>query len=209
MSATPLSCDITVMATGPAMGRHLTLMIVSDYDERFVEGLKRLPARDRGWEDPPGRWWVAPKHRQTVCALAAKYYPLASLHEGAKVTNLRTGVAKPAQDRCRVRHESWGATRQVRQIANDGPCCIDGSGDLGAVSRRVGRKKRLYVTGPDRVYCWSHALESFERAISIVAPTSDPCRTKIVGHGVEAQGAVFGGAHGASHTGVRGARDRT
>jgi hypothetical protein len=68
MSATPPSCD-----------------------ERFVEGLKRLPGRDRGWEDPPGRWWIAPKHRAAVCALAAKYYPLASLYEGATVTNLRTG----------------------------------------------------------------------------------------------------------------------
>jgi hypothetical protein len=34
---------------------------------------------------------VAPKHRPTVCALAAKVYPLAYLHEGAQVTNLRTG----------------------------------------------------------------------------------------------------------------------
>jgi hypothetical protein len=81
MSHRPPSCDLTIRPTGPAFGRHLTVMIVSDYDARFVEGLKKLPARDRGCEDPPGRWWVDPKHRETVCALAAKYYPLASLHE--------------------------------------------------------------------------------------------------------------------------------
>lgn len=91
MSHRPPSCDITVCEAGPAFGRHLTLMVVSSYDERFLEGLKRLPGRDRGWEDPPGRWWIAPKHRQTVCALAAKCYPLAYLHEWARVTNLRTG----------------------------------------------------------------------------------------------------------------------
>jgi hypothetical protein len=54
------------------------------------------------------------------------------------------------------------------------------------------------------MYC-----DSFERAIYTVAPTDDHGSTTIVGHGVEAEGALFGGAHGASHMGVRGARDRT
>jgi hypothetical protein len=47
-------------------------------------------------------------------------------------------------------------------------------------------------------------LDHVDCAIDAVAPTCDHGRTKIVGHGVEAEGTVFGGAHGASHVGVRG-----
>jgi len=47
-------------------------------------------------------------------------------------------------------------------------------------------------------------LDHFDGAIDAVAPTYDHCSTKIVGHGVEAEGALFGCAHGASHVEVRG-----
>jgi hypothetical protein len=55
----------------------------------------------------------------------------------------------------------------------------------------------------------SHVFDSFECAIHAVAPTCTHCGTKIIGHGVEAEGSLFCCAHCASRTGVRGVRDRT
>ncbi|MEX2120873.1 MAG: hypothetical protein WD847_14880 [Pirellulales bacterium] len=54
----------------------------------------------------------------------------------------------------------------------------------------------------------SHVFDSFECAIHSLAPQCDHCGCKIVGHGVEADGAMFCCAHCASHAGVQGARDR-
>ena len=55
----------------------------------------------------------------------------------------------------------------------------------------------------------SHVFDSFECAIHAVAPTCTQCGTKIIGHGVEAEGSLFCCAHCASRAGVRGVRDRT
>jgi hypothetical protein len=55
----------------------------------------------------------------------------------------------------------------------------------------------------------SHVFDSFECAIHAVAPTCTHCGTKIIGHGVEAEGSLFCCAHCASRAGVRGMRDRT
>jgi hypothetical protein len=55
----------------------------------------------------------------------------------------------------------------------------------------------------------SHVFDSFECAIHAVAPTCTHCGTKIIGHGVEAEGSLFCCAHCASGAGVRGVRDRT
>jgi hypothetical protein len=55
----------------------------------------------------------------------------------------------------------------------------------------------------------SHVFDSFECAIHAVAPTCTHCGTKIIGHGVEAEGSLFCCAHCASRAGVRGVRDRT
>jgi hypothetical protein len=54
----------------------------------------------------------------------------------------------------------------------------------------------------------SHVFDSFECAIHSLAPPCDHCGCKIVGHGIEADGAMFCCAHCASHAGVQGARDR-
>lgn len=54
----------------------------------------------------------------------------------------------------------------------------------------------------------SHVFDSFECAIHSLAPQCDHCGCKIVGHGIEADGAMFCCAHCASHAGVQGARDR-
>jgi hypothetical protein len=54
----------------------------------------------------------------------------------------------------------------------------------------------------------SYTFDSFECAIHRLAPVCKQCGCKIVGHGVEGEGAIFCCAHCARHAGVEGARDR-
>ena len=54
----------------------------------------------------------------------------------------------------------------------------------------------------------SHTFDSFECAIHALAPTCAHCRCKIVGHGVEARGSFYCGAHCARVSGVVGVDDR-
>lgn len=53
-----------------------------------------------------------------------------------------------------------------------------------------------------------HTFDSFECAINALAPTCKHCETRIVGHGVEADGQMYCGAHCAHTEGVRQAVDR-
>lgn len=53
-----------------------------------------------------------------------------------------------------------------------------------------------------------HTFDSFECAISRLAPTCAHCGCRIVGHGVESRGVVYCCAHCAEHAGVHGMRDR-
>lgn len=52
-----------------------------------------------------------------------------------------------------------------------------------------------------------HVFDSFECAIQLLAPTCDNCGVKIIGHGVEANGALFCCAHCARQKGVMGLED--
>jgi len=54
----------------------------------------------------------------------------------------------------------------------------------------------------------SYTFDSFECAIHRLAPACSHCGCKIVGHGVEGEGAMFCCAHCARHSGVDGVRDR-
>jgi hypothetical protein len=54
----------------------------------------------------------------------------------------------------------------------------------------------------------SHTFDSFECAIHAMAPTCEHCGCRIIGHGVEANGAIFCCAHCAHEKGVSGAADR-
>lgn len=54
----------------------------------------------------------------------------------------------------------------------------------------------------------THIFDSFECAIHELAPACDHCGCKIVGHGVEADGAFFCSAHCAKKMGVKEVRDR-
>jgi hypothetical protein len=54
----------------------------------------------------------------------------------------------------------------------------------------------------------SHTFDSFECAIHALAPICDHCGCRIVGHGVEANGAMFCCAHCASEEGVTEVADR-
>lgn len=47
-----------------------------------------------------------------------------------------------------------------------------------------------------------HVFDSFECAIHRLAPVCDHCGCKIIGHGVEAKGTFFCGAHCAREVGV-------
>jgi hypothetical protein len=54
----------------------------------------------------------------------------------------------------------------------------------------------------------THVFDSFECAIHALAPQCDHCGCRIVGHGIESDGAMYCCAHCAAQSGVEGARDR-
>lgn len=54
----------------------------------------------------------------------------------------------------------------------------------------------------------SHVFDSFECAIHALAPRCEHCGCRVVGHGVEADGAIFCCAHCAEHKGEKGLVDR-
>jgi hypothetical protein len=64
--------------------------------------------------------------------------------------------------------------------------------------------KSFQVTANGR----TKTFDSFECAIHALAPTCQHCHCKIIGHGVEADGAMFCCAHCAKHAGVTALRDR-
>lgn len=53
-----------------------------------------------------------------------------------------------------------------------------------------------------------HVFDSFECAIQSLAPVCRHCGCKVIGHGVESDGAFYCSAHCASSEGEKGARDR-
>lgn len=55
----------------------------------------------------------------------------------------------------------------------------------------------------------SHIFDSFECAIHALAPVCCSCGVRIVGHGMEAGGDFYCGAHCAKEAGVAGLRDRS
>jgi hypothetical protein len=54
----------------------------------------------------------------------------------------------------------------------------------------------------------TRTFDSFECAIAVMAPTCEVCSTRIIGHGVEANGSVFCCAHCAERAGVGALQDR-
>ena len=54
----------------------------------------------------------------------------------------------------------------------------------------------------------TYTFDSFECAIHQLAPACARCGCRVVGHGVEADGLVFCGAHCARLAGVRAVSDR-
>lgn len=54
----------------------------------------------------------------------------------------------------------------------------------------------------------SHTFDSFECAISVLAPACRHCGCRIVGHGMEAAGEYYCCAHCAGSAGASGMRDR-
>ena len=54
----------------------------------------------------------------------------------------------------------------------------------------------------------SHVFDSFECAIHALAPICEHCGVRVIGHGVQADGALFCCAHCAREVGKSGARDR-
>lgn len=55
----------------------------------------------------------------------------------------------------------------------------------------------------------THTFDSFECAISRLAPRCEHCQLRIIGHGVEARGHIYCCAHCASRDGAQDLRDRT
>jgi hypothetical protein len=53
-----------------------------------------------------------------------------------------------------------------------------------------------------------HTFDSFECAISVLAPDCRHCGVRVVGHGIEANGKTYCCAHCAEAGGVSGAVDR-
>ena len=54
----------------------------------------------------------------------------------------------------------------------------------------------------------AHVFDSFECAIQALAPKCSHCGCRIIGHGVEADGAMYCCAHCARHAGNKEIRDR-
>jgi hypothetical protein len=54
----------------------------------------------------------------------------------------------------------------------------------------------------------AHVFDCFECAVQALAPLCEGCGTRILGHGVEADGSMFCCAHCAAERGVAGVRDR-
>ena len=54
----------------------------------------------------------------------------------------------------------------------------------------------------------SRTFDCFECAIHAMAPRCAHCGCKIIGHGVEAGGAIYCCAHCAKHSGAEGVADR-
>ena len=54
----------------------------------------------------------------------------------------------------------------------------------------------------------THTFDSFECAISVLAPVCGHCRCRIIGHGLEAGGKYYCCAHCAGGAGVDSLRDR-
>jgi hypothetical protein len=54
----------------------------------------------------------------------------------------------------------------------------------------------------------SHTFDSFECAINALAPICGNCGNRIIGHGMEANGAFYCCDHCAEQKGVRGLKDR-
>jgi hypothetical protein len=54
----------------------------------------------------------------------------------------------------------------------------------------------------------AHTFDSFECAIQALAPTCEHCGTRIIGHGVEADGSIYCCANCASEAGVTALADR-
>ena len=53
-----------------------------------------------------------------------------------------------------------------------------------------------------------HVFDSFECAIHALAPVCVHCGCRVVGHGVQDEGAIFCCVHCAKQSGVKGLRDR-
>jgi hypothetical protein len=54
----------------------------------------------------------------------------------------------------------------------------------------------------------THVFDSFECAIQALAPVCEHCNCRIIGHGVEARGAMYCCVHCAEQQGVRELKDR-
>ena len=54
----------------------------------------------------------------------------------------------------------------------------------------------------------SHTFDSFECAVHALAPRCPHCGCRVIGHGVESDGAIYCCAHCAKESGERGLRDR-
>jgi len=54
----------------------------------------------------------------------------------------------------------------------------------------------------------SHTFDSFECAFHALAPRCPHCGCRVVGHGVEGDGAIYCCAHCAKQAGTTGLRDR-
>jgi hypothetical protein len=53
-----------------------------------------------------------------------------------------------------------------------------------------------------------HTFDSFECAMHAIAPTCEHCGCRVIGHGMEHQGAFYCCAHCAEEAGVTGMADR-
>ena len=94
MSERTTVITITVTTPRDATDR-LTLVVAADYDQAFIDGLKRsVPAYDRAWDEAATVWRVAPQHLALLQVLALGFDAAWLInHDGRRRTDLKTGRA--------------------------------------------------------------------------------------------------------------------
>lgn len=67
------------------------IVVQSPYSDQMVAGLKRIPVKDRSWDEDERAWTIAERHLEDVQELAMNCFENVFLVEGDLTTELHSG----------------------------------------------------------------------------------------------------------------------